>query len=55
MKELKNRGIPYKIYLSEGMITDYLLAFGALGLSGLFCNKKVSSTLQPPSPHSWGN
>ncbi len=22
------------------MITDYLLAFGALGLSGLFCNKK---------------
>ena len=30
---------PYIISLPQ-MITDYLLAFGALGLSGLFCNKK---------------
>ncbi len=31
---------PYIISLPQ-MITDYLLAFGALGLSGLFCNKKA--------------
>ena len=30
---------PYIISLPQ-MITDYLLAFGALGLSGIFCNKK---------------
>ena len=30
---------PYIISLPQ-MVTDYLLAFGALGLSGLFCNKK---------------
>ncbi len=30
---------PYIISLPQ-MITDYLLAFGALGLSGLFCDKK---------------
>lgn len=30
---------PYIISLPQ-MITDYLLAFGALGLSGLFCSKK---------------
>ena len=30
---------PYIVSLPQ-MITDYLLAFGALGLSGLFCNKK---------------
>ena len=30
---------PYVISLPQ-MITDYFLAFGALGLSGLFCNKK---------------
>ena len=30
---------PYIISLPQ-MITDYVLAFGALGLSGIFCNKK---------------
>ena len=30
---------PYIISLPQ-MITDYILAFGALGLSGIFCNKK---------------
>lgn len=30
---------PYIISFPQ-MITDYLLAFGALGLSGLFCNQK---------------
>lgn len=30
---------PYIISLPQ-MVTDYLLAFGALGLSGLFCNQK---------------
>ena len=30
---------PYIISIPQ-MVTDYLLAFGALGLSGLFCNKK---------------
>ena len=30
---------PYIISLPQ-MITDYLLAFGALGLSGIFCNQK---------------
>ncbi len=30
---------PYIISLPQ-MITDYLLAFGALGLSGIFCNKR---------------
>lgn len=30
---------PYIISIPQ-MLTDYLFAFGALGLSGLFCNKK---------------
>jgi probable proton-coupled thiamine transporter YuaJ len=30
---------PYIISIPQ-MLTDYILAFGALGLSGLFCNKK---------------
>ena len=30
---------PYIISLPQ-MISDYILAFGALGLSGIFCNKK---------------
>lgn len=30
---------PYVLYPSQ-LVVDYLLAFGALGLSGLFCSKK---------------
>ena len=43
---------PYIISLPQ-MITDYLLAFGALGLSGLFCNKKNGLSSRAISPVCW--